>query len=128
MKVCSSCKKEKDLSCFYAKTYCCKECSKQKARTQYRNRGSLKQYNREEHLQRRYGISSLVYEKMLADQNGVCWICKRPPKKRRLSVDHCHTTGKVRGLLCWNCNYRLLPTGRDNPEIFQRAADYLNKT
>lgn len=41
---------------------------------------------------------------MLETQGGGCAICKRPPKKLRLSVDHDHKTGLVRGLLCFGCN------------------------
>lgn len=48
------------------------------------------------------------YDKMLAAQGGKCAICKRPPKSRRLAVDHDHKTGKVRGLLCFRCNYRVV--------------------
>lgn len=76
-------------------------------------------------LQRTYGITSEQYEQMRADQRGVCAICKQPPKKLPLNVDHDHESGLVRGLLCWNCNHRLLPTARDDAARLQRAADYL---
>jgi Recombination endonuclease VII. len=48
-----------------------------------------------------------LYERLLAEQGGVCAICGNPPKTRRLHVDHDHKTGRVRGLLCYRCN-RLL--------------------
>jgi hypothetical protein len=55
------------------------------------------------------GITDDAYEQLLAEQEGGCAICGNPPKTRRLSVDHNHRTGKVRGLLCFRCN-RGLPT------------------
>jgi hypothetical protein len=55
------------------------------------------------------GIDTDLYEQLLASQNGGCAICGNPPKTRRLSVDHNHRTGQVRGLLCFRCN-RGLPT------------------
>lgn len=88
---------------------------------------------------RKYGITETEYQAILKDSNGVCWICRRPPKTRRLSVDHEHQRGewklrklkhmaeirtKVRGVLCSLCN-RGLPKFRDNPELFERAALYL---
>lgn len=48
------------------------------------------------------------YEYRLKAQGGVCAICSKPPKRRRLCVDHNHRTGKVRGLLCDLCNRRIL--------------------
>ena len=56
------------------------------------------------HLSTTYGISLDDYNRMLSEQSGVCGICSNPPKDKDLAVDHCHTTGKVRGLLCSSCN------------------------
>lgn len=53
-------------------------------------------------------LSPDEYEALLEAQGGVCAICGNPPAKRRLSVDHDHATGKVRGLLCFRCNRALL--------------------
>lgn len=76
-------------------------------------------------LRRTYGITADQYDEMLDQQNGVCAICERPPKKMPLNVDHDHKSGLVRGLLCWTCNHRLLPAAGDNPERASRAAEYL---
>lgn len=67
---------------------------------------------------------------MLRLQGGVCAICKKPPKTRRLSVDHRHDKANpvVRGLACMNCNYRLLGRGLDNAELHRAAAAYLDST
>jgi len=53
----------------------------------------------------RYGITVVEYERLLRKQDGACAICRRECMSgKRLSVDHCHRTGKVRGLLCSKCN------------------------
>lgn len=63
---------------------------------------------RESCLLRKYGMSQSDYDKMSEQQNGACAICDLPPKGvYPLAVDHCHTTGKVRSLLCVECNTRL---------------------
>ena len=67
---------------------------------------------RDRHLKWMYGIGIEDYKKMLNEQNGVCAICKKTEpiivKKtglpKSLAVDHCHTTNKIRGLLCACCN------------------------
>lgn len=76
-------------------------------------------------LRRDFGISLEDYQTMLAKQGGVCAVCLKPEKtKRRLAVDHDHNTGKIRGLLCRDCNTSLGKLG-DSPEILRRAAAYL---
>lgn len=55
-------------------------------------------------LLRNYGITAEQYDAMLARQGGGCVICGRPPKKKRLAVEHDHKTKRVRGLACWRCN------------------------
>lgn len=64
-------------------------------------------------LYRKYGISLSDYQKMFAEQLGVCAICYQAEVatinniRKTLSVDHNHTTGKIRGLLCYRCNSAL---------------------
>lgn len=69
-------------------------------------------------------MTVLQYKTMLEQQGGVCRICGKPEQKRRLAVDHDHKTGRVRGLLCWWCNNKLLAS-RNTAEMFRRAAEYL---
>ena len=62
---------------------------------------------------------------MLDRQGGVCAICKKKPDEGKpLCVDHCHVTGKVRGLLCHKCNM-VLAFGNDDPDILRAAIAYL---
>lgn len=72
----------------------------------------------------KFGITVEQYDALLAAQKGACAICSQPPGKRRLAVDHCHTTKAVRGLLCVNCNTAIGKLN-DDPVILQRAIDYL---
>ncbi|MEU9285576.1 endonuclease VII domain-containing protein [Streptomyces sp. NPDC048275] len=60
-------------------------------------------------------------DEMIASQEGLCAICWKAPA---VQVDHCHETGRVRGVLCFNCNSGL-GLLRDDPEAAYRAADYL---
>ena len=82
---------------------------------------------RERHLVRKYGVDLAAYAAMLADQNGACAICGKLEASEThgvLHVDHCHTTGAVRGLLCRNCNH-VLGLMRDDAALLIRAAEYL---
>jgi Recombination endonuclease VII len=69
-----------------------------------------------------YGISDEDYQALLARQGGLCGICRK--KKRPLCVDHCHVTGKVRGLLCHKCNLGLGHYD-DDPVLTRAATAYL---
>jgi len=80
-------------------------------------------------LKVKYGIALEDYAAMLARQGGVCATCKNKKKKRRserLCVDHCHVTGKVRGLLCRNCNFGIGLFG-DDADVVEAAAAYLRR-
>jgi hypothetical protein len=85
-------------------------------------------------LSARYGLTVDEYETMLQKQKHACAICGGKenmiiPSTGRtysLSVDHNHKTGKVRGLLCTQCNH-MLGRAADDPEILRRAAKYLER-
>jgi hypothetical protein len=81
------------------------------------------QVKRDKHLRRSYGITVYQFNEMARNQDYYCKICLRSPGKR-LNCDHDHTTGRVRGLLCYWCN-RGLPYFRNDPAILRRAAEYL---
>lgn len=77
-------------------------------------------------LQRRLGISLEKYSNMHKEQDGKCAICNKEESYEgySLAVDHCHETGKIRGLLCSTCN-RALGMFKDSPDILQSAVVYL---
>lgn len=82
--------------------------------------------NRDRALRKNYGISLSEYETMLARQEGKCPICDSnfPGGKGTWQVDHCHTTGVVRGLLCHHCNL-LLGHAKDSVRCLKQAIHYL---
>jgi len=76
-----------------------------------------------------YGITLVEYDLKYDTQQGKCAICEEETPRRgkdRLVVDHCHTAGDVRGLLCNKCNMGI-GLLRDNPNILQKAIEYLQK-
>lgn len=83
---------------------------------------------------RSYGFKDLKeYEDLVASQNNLCAICGKPEtvirrgKVQRLSVDHCHTTKKIRGLLCVTCN-NILGNAHDDIDKLKRAIKYLESS
>jgi hypothetical protein len=84
-----------------------------------------KQQLRKQSLKKSFGISVEEYDSMFKSQGGVCKICNSLNGKRRLNVDHCHSTGKIRGLLCGNCNLGL-GNFKDSPMVLAAAMAYLS--
>lgn len=84
----------------------------------------------EKRLEREFGLTGADWRAMAAVQGHVCAICDQPPSGKGaqavLNVDHDHTTGKVRQLLCGDCN-RLLGCAKDDIGILQAAILYLEK-
>lgn len=86
-----------------------------------------KKNNHERRVAKVYGLEPGDYDRMYAEQGGVCAICQRARGVvKRLAVDHDHDTGLVRGLLCGPCN-QLVGYFRNSPDTFRRAADYLDR-
>jgi len=80
-------------------------------------------------LKQAYGIDRTAYERMLAAQGGLCAICLDAPgatPKGVLFVDHCHKTGKVRGLLCESCNLGIGKL-KDNPEVYKAIEERVRR-
>ena len=90
------------------------------------NKADVKKYDRKRNLLKTYGLKIEQYEKMLVSQNGLCAICKKGENGRELSVDHCHKTDIVRGLLCKRCNWAI-GFFDDNAELLRSAIEYLEK-
>ena len=120
MKICNVCKTSKEIIYFskYAKApdglqYTCKTCQKAHYKQwklknpEYHRRWLLKNKDhvRDKTFKRNFGISLTDYESMFQIQKGLCFICEKTcPTGHKLAVDHCHTTGKIRSLLCLTCN------------------------
>ena len=67
----------------------------------FRAAGKKKVSDRKSHLKRKYGLTLEAYQELLDSQGGGCPICGKPDPD---NVDHDHETGRVRGILCWDCN------------------------
>jgi len=77
------------------------------------------------HLMRKYGMTIGQYDAMPGSQGGGCFICGRPPREDiSLHVDHDHSTGRVRGILCFCCN-NALADFQDDPALLRKAASYV---
>ncbi len=143
MKKCTVCKEMLDYSHYHKLKiskdgygYRCKKCDLA-ARHKYKeaNRDRFRLLNRQQNLRIKFGMELEDYDKLLKDQDYSCAICKSPESygvstrgySHAFSVDHCHETGKVRGLLCNNCNRGLGLLG-DNLESIQKVVEYLKKT
>lgn len=75
-------------------------------------------------LKSTYGLTTEAFDEMAGSQNHRCAICRQPKK---LVVDHCHATGRVRGLLCQQCNIAVGHM-QDDPAIMRAAAHYLDSS
>lgn len=85
--------------------------------------------SRKSHLKRKFNITLEEYNILSVKQKHVCYICNNPETLetlKYLSVDHCHKTGLIRGLLCSKCN-RGLGCFRDNIYFLEKAIKYLKK-
>jgi protein-arginine kinase activator protein McsA len=138
MKKCGTCGEVKPFSEFnkFSRArdklfYHCRQCAHKKSSAYYRQEKEKDPLlNRKRNLRRMYGLSIEEYDAMVEEQNGLCAICKQEEKTIRqdavqcLSVDHCHDTGKIRGLLCNNCN-RALGKFKDSLTVLESACEYL---
>lgn len=99
-----------------------------------RDNDKRKRKKKNSYLLKTYGITIEQYDQLFDEQDGICKICSKPESnldKRTglpvmLAVDHDHTTGKIRGLLCANCNMAL-GLLNDSANLFKKAAHYLEK-
>jgi hypothetical protein len=149
-KVCRDCGEEKPITEFYCRkdgtnyhAPDCKPCSitktlqwradnpeKSKVYERRRKREyteKRKKGNWKSHLRRKYGITQAEYDRMYREQGGVCAICGQSQKtsiSKNLFVDHDHKTGRVRALLCTNCN-TAIGLMSDDPAIAYNATQYL---
>lgn len=141
-RTCKTCKKDKPYSEYHRNGAhlrpACKECSAKRRRRYYRQtRAKSRQASREHYAQnreklntatvaRRYGLKPQQYLHLLASSNYSCQVCGVRPPKAQLHLDHCHSTGEVRGILCRGCNHAL-GNVKDNHSTLEKLAAYLKK-
>ena len=147
-RTCKLCNEYKDISNFQPQGYQCRECRNKKQRAywaalpedvrttrqmgveyqrKYReiNSERVKELSRKTHIMRKFGITIEEYDAMSSAQNGVCAICENPcATGYKLAVDHNHTTGKIRALLCKNCN-TAIGLLKENTDTMTKAIKYL---
>lgn len=98
-----------------------------KHKDKVRNDPQHKLDRQNQRLKSKYGISLEIYNKMVADRNNKCDICGMDGSLVRygkLKVDHDHSTGEIRGLLCDKCNFAI-GLLNDNPTLIGKVLEYL---
>ena len=147
-KTCRDCGLTKNINVFFAQprnkdklgSYC-KECTYKRAKfcrnipldkrlkRKHKHPGEFGsfEYHKSQRLKATYNIDLTDFNEMVKDQEGKCIICEKHQRdmKTSICVDHCHTTGHIRGLLCRECNTGL-GLFKDNSLLLQRAAIYLD--
>jgi Recombination endonuclease VII len=151
LKHCSDCKLDQSVLFFYRNrarpsgySSQCKTCADKRrvkrskenrqreneSRRDYYKRTYTPQNGKKKELQK-FGLTLDSFSAMKEAQNDACAVCKRPEqinhtkgKKRELAVDHCHLTGRVRGLLCNACNTGIGKL-KDSPQLLEAAIMYL---
>lgn len=124
---CTTCKRWKEKHLFFAQKRIskgttpfqanCKHCDRIRQRSEY-----TIERRRRKRLKIEYGLTEQDYQQLYIKQEGKCKICYQV--KVRLDVDHNHTTGKVRGLLCGHCN-KAIGLLHDDPDAARRVIAYL---
>ena len=145
-KLCRKCDTIKPLDAFYlakngkasgdklVRKGACKECQSRSARewqAANRERATLNRWRSA--IKINYGMSEQEWHELLQQQGGGCAICGETASielstgtVQRMSVDHCHNSGKIRGILCNTCN-RAIGLLKDDARLLRRAADYLER-
>lgn len=137
LKYCPKCNTEKELELFNKHTKegdglqrLCRDCQKA-SNKKYLSTDKGATTTRQGHLRRKYGIDLQIYEDLLISQGNKCKICgvgSNPDSRANyLVVDHSHTTGEIRGLLCTKCN-ALLGLAQDREDILEEAKQYLKNS
>lgn len=146
-RVCNNCGQRKPVTAFCNSNLTCKECTniaareKRKAKREkekadylemlfsmpfHERVAFLDRRRRDRHYRQNYGMSLARFDAMYREQEGKCAICREERNSVELYVDHDHSLGLVRGLLCQTCNAGIGML-KDSPEVLFNAAKYLSK-
>lgn len=136
-KICSSCGVEKPHSEFYKQKdkkdglrSNCKTCISEKSKqrwssdSNFRKRGNMR--SRKHALMKNYGLTMDDFFNLVEEQGGKCAICQIDLPHTKPVVDHCHVTGKVRGILCHKCNSGIGMLN-DDARTIERALKYISQ-
>lgn len=130
-KICTKCNLDKPLTEYYKDSQKssgyrpdCKDCNKIRTSAYAKNNRQKMNFN---NMKYKTGITKEQYEEILNQQNDLCRICNITEEEngKRFSIDHCHTTGYIRGLLCNKCNQGL-GYFNDDTDKLHNAIIYLN--
>lgn len=130
MKLCTKCGLDKPTTNFYARSDTkhkifswCKSChSRTYFERKKQNPQAYYESRMKAHYKSKYGLALADVQQLYDKQKGQCAICRH--KTERLEIDHCHTTGKIRGMLCHQCNSAIGHLGDSTHQII-RALFYL---
>lgn len=147
IKTCKRCNTTKPVDDFYKNyvskagvqyyTSHCKACGKSQHREKWDSmsaedrrkwnakQNANKEYHKNYRLSSKYGLTLEQFNNMYKEQNGQCAICSTAVPDNKICVDHNHNTGRVRHLLCHNCNV-ILGHAFEDPSILIKCAEYLN--
>lgn len=125
-RTCSRCSEFISPGCFNKGHAWCRRCCLEYQRAYTRKSKPSSAQNRRSSLRRKFGITPEQYEALYQQQDRACAICRATSNFtfKNLCVDHDHRTGKVRGLLCLNCN-TALGQFKDSTDLLVRAVGYL---
>lgn len=106
----------------------CAKCGKILPESEFSNKSYCRTCYRDYWWQYKYGISPEQYLELFDNQKGKCAICGRGLNEGEtyFNVDHDHSTGEIRGLLCSQCN-RGLGAFKDNVKLLEKAVKYLKE-
>ena len=126
LKTCPTCKTELASDQYYRNVSSCKKCVCAAEKRRRDNGGKDSAYKKwKNRIKNDYGITDIQYQEMSEAQNNTCAICNElDTQGYRLAIDHCHNTGKVRGLLCRKCNLAIGHL-KDDIKLLESAINYL---
>jgi hypothetical protein len=104
----------------------CRECERQRSAELHLAKSGERRAYYQKLRCRRYGLTPADFDRMLAAQQGNCAVCGQPLGERHQTIDHCHRTGKVRGIVHAPCNL-VLGNAREDIEVLRGAIAYLTR-